>query len=110
VQERDVDLMAFKDPFKNNEDEEKVLEQVLNRKRGIAARTTYMSIPKTGDFKNLRLFAELETPEIEVDGKFGKQKKFSWTVVDLDLLGNNGDIEDVPRQKFDVGIGTHKLW
>jgi hypothetical protein len=102
--------MAFKDPFKNNEDEEKAPEQVLNRKRGIAARTTYISIPNTGEFKNLRLFAERETPEIEVNGKFGKQKKFSWTVADLDLVGEDGDITDVPEQKFDVGIGTHKLW
>jgi hypothetical protein len=79
-------------------------------KRGIAARTTYISIPNTGEFKNLRLFAERETPEIEVNGKFGKQKKFSWTVADLDLVGEDGDITDVPEQKFDVGIGTHKLW
>ena len=104
--------MAFKDPFKNSIeiDEEKALDEILNRKRQIAAHTKYISLPNKGDAANLRLFAELPTPDDEVDGKYGKQKKFSWTVVDLDLLGKNGDIENIPKQKFDVGIKTHRLW
>jgi hypothetical protein len=102
--------LTFTDPFKNSIDEEKAIDEILNRKRQIAARTRYISLPNKGDSKNLRLFAEFPTPEIEVDGKYGKQRKFSWTVVDLDLLGKNGDIKDIPKQNFDVGIATHKLW
>jgi hypothetical protein len=104
--------LTFKDPFKDSivADKEKILDEILNRKRQIAAHTKYISLPNKGDSMNLRLFAELPTPDEEVDGKYGKRKKFTWTVVDLDLLGKNEDIENIPKQTFDVGIKTHRLW